>query len=216
MKRWKLIIILGCSPARSLGHSGEYEVSYYIKQLQTAASVWMLCPFLFSFSFLQILPLITVIYVSFALRFYYIASNLHRYGNQIIKSTKSRYKIKVDNSVKSWDSSKSIFTDWRIVYPFTALEYALGMKVADLFCHTIYFNIHNFTKILQNKFSWLYVQYRAILSLHMTVIFLSLNFNTFTKIEFKSRSLPALINKTKLTVCIFTVIEEVPIYSNWT
>lgn len=113
----------------------------------------MLCPFLFSFSFLQILPLITVIYVSFALRFYYIASNLHRYGNQIIKSTKSRYKIKVDNSVKSWDSSKSILTDWRIIYPFTALEYALGMKVADLFCHTIYFNIHNFTKILQNKFS---------------------------------------------------------------
>ena len=40
----------------------------------------------------------------------------HRYGNQIVKPTKSRYKIKVDNSVKSWDSSKSIFTDWRIIY----------------------------------------------------------------------------------------------------
>ena len=77
----------------------------------------------------------------------------HRYGNQIVKPTKSRYKIKVDNSVKSWDSSKSIFTDWRIIYPFRALEYALGMKVADLFCNTIYFNIYNFTKILQNKFS---------------------------------------------------------------
>lgn len=33
-----------------------------------------------------------------------------------------------------------------IIYPFTALEYALGMKVADLFFNTIYFNIYNFTK----------------------------------------------------------------------
>lgn len=70
-----------------------------------------------------------------------------------MKLTKSRYKIKVDNSVKNWDSSKSIFTNWRIIYPFTALEYALGMKVADLFFNTIYFNIYNFTMILQNKFS---------------------------------------------------------------
>lgn len=212
---WNLIIILGCSPARSLGHSGEYEVSYYIKQLQIAASES--CVHSFSHS-LSCKPYLSLLWYMYLLHSNFIISPLicHGYGNQIMKPTKSRYKIKVDNSVKNWDSSKSIFTNWRIIYPFTALEYALGMKVADLFFNTIYFNIYTFTKILQNKFSWLYVQYRAMLPLHMTVIFLSLNFNTFTKIEFKSRSLPNLINKTKLTLCIFTVIEEVHIYSNCT
>lgn len=59
-----------------------------------------------------------------------------------MKPTKSRYKIKVDNSVKNWDSSKSIFTNWRIIYPFTALEYALGIEVADLFFNTPYILIY--------------------------------------------------------------------------